>query len=91
MQVKLTFNLCKQQVNFEIAAYLEDQKNHREQMKSAYNNALDPIIISRLTGLVKAIEDSTTVSEQDDLDSAKMGQAAKHKSMVLLKEEMKLK
>lgn len=91
MQVKLTFNLCKQQINFEIAQYLEEQKNHREQMKSAYNNQVEEIITRRLMGLIKAIEDSTTVSEQDDLDSAKMGQAAKHKSMVLLKEEMKLK
>jgi len=60
-------------------------------MKAQYNCSVDDIIQKKLTQLVKAIEDSTTVSEQDDLDSAKMGQAAKHKSMVLLKEEMQLK
>ena len=44
-----------------------------------------------MLGLIKAIETSTTMTDQDDLDSNKIGQAAKHKSMVLLKEEKHLK
>jgi len=60
-------------------------------MKAAYNNSVEEIINGKLTKLINFINESTTVSDQDDLDSAKMGQAAKHKSMVLLKEEMKLK
>jgi hypothetical protein len=91
MQVKPTFLIVKQQQNFDIQNFMEEQKGHRELMKGAYNNSVDDIITKRLANLVKSIEDSTSVSEQDDLDSAKMGQAAKHKSMVLMKEELKLK
>lgn len=41
--------------------------------------------------LVKEIDQSRSLKEEEDLESTKMGQAAKHKSMVLMKEEKLLK
>lgn len=40
---------------------------------------------------MKAVSESRTPKEEEDLEHAKMGQAAKHKSMVLLKQEKELK
>ena len=45
----------------------------------------------RLSYLVLAVGDSRTLKEEEDLENAKMGQAAKHKSMVLQKQEDELK
>ena len=41
--------------------------------------------------LVKEIDASRSLKEEEDLESTKMGQAAKNKSMVLIKEENRLK
>jgi hypothetical protein len=41
--------------------------------------------------LVATVSDSRTLKEEEDLEHAKMGQAAKHKSMVLQKQEDALK
>lgn len=52
---------------------------------------MDEIISKRLASLVAAVTDSRTLKEEEDLEHAKMGQAAKHKSMVLQKQEDELK
>lgn len=52
---------------------------------------MDEIISKRLASLVAAVADSRTLKEEEDLEHAKMGQAAKHKSMVLQKQEDELK
>jgi alcohol dehydrogenase YqhD (iron-dependent ADH family) len=41
--------------------------------------------------LVEGVSNSRTLKEEEDLEHAKMGQAAKHKSMVLQKQEDELK
>ena len=60
-------------------------------MKEAYNSSVDDIISNRLSGLVTKVSDSRTLKEDEDLEHSKMGQAAKHKSMVLQKQEDELK
>jgi hypothetical protein len=60
-------------------------------VKDHYNTKVDEIIQKRLTLLVTAVSDSRTLKEEEDLEHAKMGQAAKHKSMVLQKQEDELK
>ena len=71
--------------------FLEQQKDAREKVKEHYNQKVDEIISKRLSPLVKAVGESRTLKEEEDLENAKMGQAAKHKSMVLLKQERELK
>lgn len=60
-------------------------------MKAIYNEKVDEIINTKLASLVAAVSDSKTLKEEEDLEHAKMGQAAKHKSMVLQKQEDALK
>jgi hypothetical protein len=60
-------------------------------VKQHYNEKVDDIISKKLAVLVTKVADSRTLKEEEDLENAKMGQAAKHKSMVLLKQENELK
>lgn len=71
--------------------FLDSQKDAREKVKEHYNAKVDEIISKRLSPLVKAVSESRTLKEEEDLEHAKMGQAAKHKSMVLQKQEDELK
>lgn len=71
--------------------FVELQKTHREAVKEHYNAKVDEIVGKRLALLVAAVGDSRTLKEEEDLEHAKMGQAAKHKSMVLQKQEDELK
>jgi len=48
---------------------------------------VDEIISKKLAVLVKQVADSRTLKEEEDLEHAKMGQAAKHKSIVLQKQD----
>ncbi len=92
MQNNPTFNINKNNsASFEIQAFMEEQKSNRDLTKGKYNTFVEDIIQNKLANLLKAIENSTSMTDQDDLDNNKIGQAAKHKSMVLLKEEKNLK
>lgn len=91
MQSKPTFIINKNtSTSFEISTFMEDQKKDRDVVKSTYNLLVEDIILKG-ENVIKAIENSTSMTDQDDLDNNKIGQAAKHKSMVLLKEEKNLK
>jgi len=63
--------------------FVAEQKSYRETAKSHYNEQVDDIISKKLAVLVAKIADSRTLKEEEDLEHSKMGQAAKHKSMVL--------
>lgn len=71
--------------------FVDLQKQNRDTVKEHYNAKVDEIISKRLASLVAAVSDSRTLKEEEDLENAKMGQAAKHKSMVLQKQEDELK
>jgi hypothetical protein len=73
----------------ELTDFVTDQKNYRDTAKSHYNEQVDDIISKKLAILVAKIADSRTLKEEED--DSKMGQAAKHKSMVLQKQEDELK
>lgn len=60
-------------------------------IKAHYTDRVDEIITGRLAELVTEVTESRTLKEEEDLEHAKMGQAAKHKSMVLQKQEDALK
>lgn len=75
----------------ELVDFVADQKTAREQVKAHYNEKVEEIINSKLAMLVATVSDSRTLKEEEDLEHAKMGQAAKHKSMVLQKQEDALK
>jgi DNA primase large subunit len=75
----------------ELGDFIETQNTHRNQQKTHYNEKVEEIINKNLVPLMKDIEQSRSLKEEEDLESTKMGQAAKHKSMVLMKEEKQLK
>lgn len=75
----------------ELSDFLEQQKESRDKVKEHYNQKVEEILNKRLGPLVEAVTGSRTLKEDEDLEHAKMGQAAKHKSMVLQKQEDELK
>lgn len=86
MQTLKTFTIPKSGKTYELVRdFVEQQKLQREKVKDHYNARVDEIIGKRLALLVAAVSDSRTLKEEEDLEHAKMGQAAKHKSMVLQK------
>jgi hypothetical protein len=91
MQSKLTFNAMSNNKQLDLQEFASGQSDHRTAQKSHYNERVNEIIDKNLVVLVKEIGDSRSLKEEEDLESTKMGQAAKHKSMVLMKEEKLLK
>ena len=91
MQTLKTFCVPKSGKTVDLTDFVNDQKTAREGVKAHYNDKVDEIISTRLALLVAAVADSRTLKEEEDLEHAKMGQAAKHKSMVLQKQEDELK
>ena len=89
MREKETFQVLKVSKFPELTDFVTDQKNYRDTAKSHYNEQVDDIISKKLAILVAKIADSRTLKEEED--DSKMGQAAKHKSMVLQKQEDELK
>ena len=90
MQVQKTFCVPKGKT-VDLVDFVNDQKTQRELVKAHYNERVDEIISKRLSLLVLAVGESRTLKEEEDLENSKMGQAAKHKSMVLQKQEDELK
>jgi hypothetical protein len=92
MQSKMTFEFNKNNKNqVDLNEFTESQKSHRDTQKQHYNEKVDDIITKNLIALVHELDQSRSLKEEEDLESTKMGQAAKHKSMVLVKEENRLK
>lgn len=91
MQTLKTFCVPKGGKLQELVDFVADQKTARETVKAHYNEKVEEIINSKLAMLVATVSDSRTLKEEEDLEHAKMGQAAKHKSMVLQKQEDALK
>jgi len=91
MQVKIPFYVAKRQGALEIDEYILDQAKHRNDSKLHYSEKVDSIISDKLTKLVGTISESRTISDQEDLENIKIGQATKNKSMVLQKIEDALK
>jgi dynein heavy chain len=91
MQVKTTYLVYRQQRSFEIEDFNAEQLNHRVATKTHYNEKIDDIISKRLTNLVNAVSESRTITDAEDLENTKIGQASKNKSMVLQKLEDALK
>lgn len=91
MQCKTTYQVHKNQKNYEIEDFNQDQQKHRGDTKTHYNEQVQLIIETKLTNLISAIQKSRTQPEQEDMESTKIGQATKNKSMVLQKMEDELK
>jgi hypothetical protein len=91
MQSKLTFNATPANKQLELPEFANSQQEYRNTKRNHYNDRVDEIINKNLVVLTKEISDSRSLKEEEDLESTKMGQAAKHKSMVLMKEEKLLK
>jgi hypothetical protein len=68
-----------------------EQQKHRQETKTHYNDKVEDIIHKKLVKLIENISESKNISDQDDLESTKIGQAAKNKSMVVQKMEDELK
>jgi hypothetical protein len=90
MQTPKTFIVPKGTKNVSLTDFVNDQKQGRDTQKAHYNDKVDEIT-KRLSLLVEGVSNSRTLKEEEDLEHAKMGQAAKHKSMVLQKQEDELK
>lgn len=91
MRSKQTFKIPANGRYNKIGDFIADQKNEREGIKTHYNDKVEEIISKRLANLVDAVGESRSLKEEEDLEQAKMGQVAKHKSMVLQKQEDELK
>jgi len=76
---------------YEIDDFINDQKRHRDEIKTHYNEKVEDIINKKLTQLVTQVTESRAISDQEDLENTKIGQAAKNKSMVLMKIEDELR
>jgi dynein heavy chain len=83
MQVKTTYYVFRSQKNYEIDDFNHDQTRHRHETKAHYNEKVEEIIARKLTSLVTNVSDSRTISDAEDLENSKIGQASKNKSMVL--------
>jgi len=90
MQAMKTFVVNKIGKVNELDDFVRDQKNERENVKQHYNDKVDEII-KKVENLVQDVSDSRTLREEEDLEHTKMGQQTKNKSMVLQKQEDKLK
>lgn len=92
MQTKKTFSIPNTTKMMDMSEFVAEQKAKRDgDVKSHYSAKVDHIITKSLENLVSNVSESRTLKEEEDLEHAKMGQAAKHKSMVLMKEENALK
>ena len=91
MQVKQTYSISRMPKTYEIDDFISDQKKHRDETKTHYNDKVEEIINKKLTQLVTQVQESRTISDQEDLENTKIGQAAKNKSMVLMKIEEELR
>jgi dynein heavy chain len=67
MQEQKTFNIPKQNKNFELDDFVKEQKVERESAKVKYNDSVDEIIknLEQLTG---AVADSKNLREEEDFD-----------------------
>lgn len=91
MQNKKTYLEYRTQRNFEIDDFNQEQSKWRHEVKQHYNEKVEEIITKKLTNLVTNVSDSRTISDAEDLENSKIGQASKNKSMVLQKMEDALK
>ena len=91
MQTRKTFAVPSNSRTMDLTDFVNDQKTARDGIKAHYTDRVDEIITGRLAELVTEVTESRTLKEEEDLEHAKMGQAAKHKSMVLQKQEDALK
>lgn len=92
MQTKKTFIIPNNSKMMDMSEFVSEQKQKRDnEVKAHYSQKVDHIITKSLDSLVNNVSESRTLKEEEDLEHAKMGQAAKHKSMVLMKEENALK
>ena len=83
MQNKKTYLEYRQQRNFEIDDFNTEQSKWRHEVKQHYNEKVDEVINKKLTNLVSNVSESRTISDAEDLENSKIGQASKNKSMVL--------
>jgi len=82
MQQKKTFATFNHQKNYDIEEYNAEQAKERNSAKGIYNDKVEDIL-KKLTVLVSNVSDSRTISDAEDLENSKIGQANKNKSMVL--------
>lgn len=91
MQQKKTFGVLNTPKLYELEDFNTEQQKERLAAKSTYNEKVDEIIAKKLTILVQNVSESRTISDAEDLENSKIGQASKNKSMVLQKMEDALK
>lgn len=74
MQSKLTFTSNMSNRNsVELGDFIETQNVHRNAQKIHYNEKVEEIINKNLVPLVKEIDQSRSLKEEEDLESTKMG------------------
>jgi dynein heavy chain len=91
MSSRLTFDVEKKQGAATLDDFKEKQGKNHEEAKSFYKTKVDEEIKNTLVGLTKKVSESRTLREEEDLENTKKGKAEKKKSIVLQKEENKLK
>ena len=83
------FNISKVTKNWELDEFTSEQKGKIEEAKKQSESTM-VTVIKVVDDVVANVTDSLNVKQEEDLDQNKIGQKAKHKSMVKMKEEQKL-
>ena len=84
------FNAAKTAKPSELDNFVSDQSSEREAAKQHYEKKVIEMV-ARLKETVKDVTDSLNLKEEEDLEKLKLGQKVKQKSMVIQKEEDRLK
>ena len=91
MSCKLTFKTENKQQQVELDNFTAKQNTHHDDAKRIYREKVEEDIKQTLLGLTKKVGDSRTLREEEDLENTKKGKAEKKKSIVVQKEENRLK
>lgn len=86
MQARQTFHIKKNQSHVDIDEFTNEQRAHHEGVKAFYKEKVEENVKASLVKLIKEIEDSRSLKDEDEMDNTKKGKAEKKKSLVVEKQ-----
>ena len=86
MQAKTTFYIKKNPSQVVIDEFTKEQRENHETAKAFYKEKVEENVKASLVKLIKEIEDSRSLKDEDEMDNTKKGKAEKKKSLVVEKQ-----
>ena len=86
MQARQTFHIKKSPSHVDIDEFTTEQRAHHEDVKAFYKGKVEDNVKASLVKLIKEIEDSRSLKDEDEMDNTKKGKAEKKKSLVVEKQ-----